>query len=537
MAFLRASKKSAGLVLRTNEVQLLAVHGARIVAQVRVPITGTGSDALTQAIREAVVSSRLTSAQFAVAIPTADVFVRFFTIPMLPKSELDAAVQFEARKYIPFKTDALVWDYHAIEFKSGRASHLEVVFMAVQRDIFQAMQAILTDAGVEPTRIEPRSLSLARLIEPQKPRAGAPGEFACLVDVEPDQAHLVIARNGVPYLTRDIDFSKELQRPSETAAPSGAPPVAAEPAGDVKVQRVFSELRVSMDFFTREHPSAAIAHVWLLGEESLIQPWSQWLADKLWCPVGMGRELVDRTVEGRLPLAFASGVGLLQAGIRKQEVALDFLKRSLAPRSAGVSAQPKASHALSISQVKTQLLAPQSLAMFCTAGAVLLALWGAGWQQEVAEQRRLAELQQQRPALDVSLAGMGQERLEQVREALTQQLDVVKRIVEDRVGVVGKLDALPRVLSEGMWLTSFAFDERLHNTPTRSMTLKVVGSCYLPQAGGLLGAIQAFEAKVRRTAAFSNGFTDIRIQQIHEQASTINEQRYAYRSFQLQCGS
>ncbi len=531
------SQPVAGLVLRAKDVELLAMQGARAVSRVRVPIEGTESAHLVQAIRQAVAVSALKTNKCAIAMPTGDILVRFFLMPVLPKAERETAVQFEARKYVPFKTDALVWDYYAVESKpSGK---LEVIFTAVQRSIFQNLQAVLEEAGIQPTRMEPRSLSLARLAASVNPHtmvrmgvkslAPTANQFVCLVDVEQTRAHLVIARGGVPYLTRDVNLSEE----ATVGDVAGGGSSAEKPAVDPKARRLFSELRVSMDFFTREYPAATIPSVVLIGDEVLIEPWRQWLADQLQCAVEIGRDLLGRGVEGELPLSFAAAVGLVRGGKSSAGTALDFLKRS-ATKPMGAPA-PTPGGPATVAGLIHQLRSTQSLVMGGLAAGLLILQWLVGSHQVATEQRWLTQLAHARPAGVEALAGMEEAQLKPIQDKAKQQVEFLKQLIDGRVSVVAKLDALARSLSDGMWLTGLEFEGRPDVTGRSQVTLKVNGACYLEQPGKELSAIQAFEARIKSDPALFEGFTAARVEQIREQVKDQDQRQYTYRTFQLNC--
>ena len=512
------ARLSAGLVIRANEVELMAIHGSRAVAHVRVPVAGSRGDDLSQAIRQALAISGVKTRRLAVALPTDDVLIRFFLMPPLPKAERDTAVQFEARKYIPFKTEELVWDYYVGE--SRQTSQLEVTFAAVQRSVFDQLQAVLTEAGVQPERIEPRSLSLARLAAaPREPALDADA-YACLVDVDEGRAHLVIARGGVPFLTRDVVF--QAAAGGETKDPI-----------DPRAQRLCSELRVSIDFFTREHPSANVSHVILVGNEGFIGPWQSWLAEQLDCIVGLGTDLVRARVAGALPLAFAAAVGLVMPVDERGGVGLDFLKRSAA--KATVADQPAKRPAAS--QLVQEMRTPWNLAIVGGVVGLLVALWIAGSQRMAKEEQRLANLVRARPVVGWGLEAMDQANVELIREKAAQQLELLKRLVDGRVGVVAKLDALARSLSEGMWLTEIAFEEKPDAMGKSQVTMKVQGACFLDQVGKELSAIQAFEARVKKNPSLFRGFQGASVEQIREQVKEEDEAQYTYRTFQLHCRS
>ena len=519
------SASAAGIVIRSREVELLALKGKMVASRVRVPIQGTEPADLVQALQRAVAEAGVPAARVPVAIPSQEVLFRFFTIPSVPKQECDAVVQFEARKYIPFKTELLIWDYRAVPALDGR--RLEVIFAAIPRDVYKLIHEALAAAGIQPTLVEPRSLSLARLAQSVK---GAPAnEFICLVDVEQDAAHLAIVKNRLPYLTRDIEFAPA--EGPEGAAPAGPPALAdAGGAADPRAQRLLSELSVSMDFFLREHPSTAVSRALLFGDESLVGPWCGWLSDQLHRPVALGHELLAGRVDGELPLSFASAVGLLRAASEPASTTLDFLRRSQA-KPAGAPKAERRAHLLA--EALTWIRSPQAIAGACLLGGLLLAAWGGSRMLMSAERQRLDQVLRSAPAMGWGLNDMSQVDLVALNDRAWSRLQLLKRLAQERVRVAAKLDVLARSLPDGVWVTSLEFEDRLTQAAKSNPSLVISGSCYLGDTTRELMAIQDLERRIKESKVFAAGFARLQLERILEQADPATSKNY--RSFQMQC--
>lgn len=536
----------AGLVVRSKEVEHLALQGSKIISRVRVPLEGTEPNQLTQAIRQVVAASAVKTRKFSVSIPTQDVLVRFFTMPVLPKAEWDTAVQFEARKYIPFKMETLVWDYRAMP--SSSPNRLDVVFVAFPHELFRTIHDSLTAAGIQPTVFEPRSLSLARLIEQGKGKAT--NEFVCLVDIEEESAHLAIVKDRLPYLTRDISFLRTAERPtvdygSGTPSPveavhaqattlpdepTGTGVVPQEPHGsiDPRAQRLLNELSVSIDFFMREHASTTIARVILFGDETLIGSWARWLSDQLHCPVELGTPCLAQRVPGGVPLSFASAVGLLQAGKLAAGQPLNFVKHAVAKTSSAQRLPAISSEEL-LAVVKT----PRAAVSGLLAVGVLAVWWLIGSLMVQGEQRRFHQLTRTATQTAWGLDHMNHEELEAVRQKANGQLTLLRQVVDHRLRMAAKMDALARSLPDGVWLTGLSFDNQLTMAGTLEMRLGVNGACFLGETGPELNAIQQLEEQIKRNPIFVSGFGMTRVDQITAQVDS--QTQYSYRTFQLNC--
>ncbi len=535
-----------GLILRTGEVELLAMQGRKVTSRVRVPIEGKREDVdIVRAVQYALGAAELKTKKLAVSIPTADVLFRFFTMPVIPKPEWESAVQFEARKYIPFKIEELVWDYQVISTKSS--DRLEVIFTAVQRETLERLQRLLSEAGVEPTRIEPRSLSLARLI--QDVRGKGEQTFTCLVDVEAESAHLAIVRNGLPFLTRDISFSSGTQAlsslPSSTAEVGQglATPIPETTAGTMepKSQRLLSELSVSLDFFMREYPSSTISHVVLFGDETVVGPWCKGLSEQLHSSVELGHSFVERRVDGELQLSMASALGLLQGSERSGNASLDFLQRAQV-KAASVAAKRVKVSPLGVEGRITALIQalriPSTMLWAMPALGALLTMWWLGYQQVEGASRQLHQIVTARPARAGGINKLTQEQLKAMKDKMQTQVSLLRELLEAHTIVSDKLDALVRIIPNGVWFTSFSYQNPFNPSDGKSRpSLVINGACFLKEPGEELGAIQQFEDQIKRNPKFFNGFATERLGQITARVHTAANQQYTYQTFQLDCNA
>ncbi|MDP3722130.1 MAG: pilus assembly protein PilM [Candidatus Omnitrophota bacterium] len=526
-------RPSAGLVLRTRQVELLALRGKRVTASARIPIEGDEPQALTEAIRRAVATGALGTTKPAVSIPTQNALFRCFTIPAIPKPEWETAVQFEARKYIPFKLEELVWDYRVMPAPAAKG--LEVVFAAIQRDIFLRFEDALRAAGVEPMLVEPGSVSLARLVGASH---GPPThEFSCLVEIDGEVGHLAIVKHGTPYLTREINLSVVAGAPP-TGAPEAEQPGTAEdrPAElDTQAQRrLLTELNVSMDFFLREYPSTAITRVVLFGEEPLVESWCRSLSGQLRSPVESGRPLLDRRISDPLPLDFASAVGVAQAGSAPRDSVIDLLRRS-GQKAQSLSRAPVGTPAAATA---TQFLSSfkewRAIALSgAVAGAILLTAWIAGAGQVGAVQHQLDQLIRSRPDVGWGLTGRDESALKPLQEKAAAQLALLRHLIEERLSVAELLDALARSLPDGVWLTGIAYGGPFDAAGKSPARLLVNGASFLGEAGQELSAIQQFEEHLRRYPKLLNVFSSAQLDRISVQ--TQPETQATYRTFQLNC--
>ncbi len=545
------ARSAAGLVIRSGCVELLSIERGKVATRLRTLLDGREPQHLTRAIQRAVSEAGLANKRLAVSIPTQDVLFRYFTMPNLPRGEWDAAVQFEARKYIPFKVDGLIWDYYAVPREASAGSgRLGVIFAATQREAFLTILDALSASGIEPTRIEPRSLSLARLAP--APAEGGAQEFTCLVDIEADSAHLAIVRDGMPFFTRDINWMVRVeevvpqapvpQAVIDPAAPleaqgtaQAAPSARGDAPGlpDARGQRLLSELSVSLDFFTRENPSARVTRISLFGDEETVRSWCQPLADQLHGSVSPGSELLATMGEAALPSGYASALGLLRAPDQKN-LPLDFLKRyqAKAPGAGGLSFVPALPDLSQLLAVFTQ---PQTHLALVLAASLLGAVWMWSRGQVAQAKRELSRVQSGRADVGWGLGDKKHQEIAAIQQQAQGQFRLLKQWMDERVSVAAKLDALARELPDGVWLTSFTFEGQPDAAGHVRLVFNVSGACFLGGSDKELLAIQELTDRIKKNAAFHSGF---RISQLGQVNSALDQStRQMYRTFQLSCNS
>jgi Tfp pilus assembly PilM family ATPase len=554
------AQPNIGLVIRAKQVELLSMQGKRVLASAVAPIAGEEPAHLTAAIQEALAAAGAKPKRVAVAVEHPDVLFRYFTLPNLPKAEQEGAIQFEARRYIPFKTEALVWDFKAAPAKDP--SKMEVVFAAMPREVFGPIRDALAAVDVQPSSIEPRSISLARLMEPAPAKGAATNDFVCLVDIEQHSAHLAIVKHQLPYLTRDISLMRGTNLPAAGGeAPAAAegeplPPLAvfgdqaAEPAAaqagadaapDPRVERLMSELSVSMDFFLREYPSTTVSKVVLFGEQSLVAVWCQWLSGRLSYPVESGEALVAQQAQGPVDLASASAIGAALAARSKPGTSIDFLKRGTAQKPGAMAGAGMASMASVASELKTigtpELIAaaksPQMILAAAVAMGALLLLSLGEHAMVATVTHQFQQMTANRPKVNWGLDQMAAADLEPIKLQADTHLAFLKLMFEGRVSAAQKLDALARVLPEGMWVNRLALNSPMDDTGRVNLRLSLSGACLRPQ-GDELETIQKFEQQVKLDPNFFQGFTTAQLDQIGNEAGP---QELTLRTFQLNLNS
>lgn len=525
------AKPTVGLVFRPDAIEAAALtrgfRGLTLERCARVNIT-TQPDSteypdqhtqqVAQAVQEALSACQVATREVAVTVPAKDVLLRCFKLPMLPKPEWEQAVHFEVRKYIPFKVEELTWTYHLVEHKAEK--RLTAIFLGIRTEALVKIQHFLETAGIEATGIEPLSVSLARAASRSVRKVSKDG-FVGVVDLEQDIAHIILMKDQVPYLSRDVSLAQNREVVGGGQQPADM---------DRRAELLLSELRLSLEYFTHEHAYATIEKILLFGEEYTVGSWCPWLTEQLHCPVELGHLAVQVPAGSpAAPLQFASAVGLAMNAMSPSGLRLDFLRHG----KSGGNRQKFSAPSGVVTEFFRGLTRPAAIQ--AGLAAVALAVMAMTHHRDVSIlHTQLNQVVQAHQQLGGdALLQRSTEDLQRVSQRVKTRVAFLRSGIVDRVSVAKKLDALAKSVPDGLWLDALNYSNRLQNLETWQPVMTMRGSCLLPDVEQELEVISGFAQRIKEDPAFFHGFSASQLGEIL--ATEDPSRRYSYRTFRLSC--
>lgn len=92
------------------------------------------------------------TAQVLCSIPRKYALIRFMSIPIMQKEDVNKLIRFEAERHIPGRLDNYFYDTHILDEQIGKGMH--VLFVAIPRDIVEQHVSLLNQAGLQPGVID-----------------------------------------------------------------------------------------------------------------------------------------------------------------------------------------------------------------------------------------------------------------------------------------------------------------------------------------------------------------------------------------------
>ena len=166
-------------------------------------------------LKNLIEKSGVSTNKIVASLPNSAVFTSVIDLPPLKDNELKAAIEFEAKKYVPLPITEMTLSWSTIEkMPDGKT---RILLTAVPNSILRSYLKIFQQAKLEPVALEIEALALIRAL------IGDDKGSILIIDVGAKSTHLNIVENGNLLLTRNI--------------PMG---------GDTITQKIAESLKISM---------------------------------------------------------------------------------------------------------------------------------------------------------------------------------------------------------------------------------------------------------------------------------------------------
>lgn len=164
-------------------------------------------EAVTRALKAVIRDAHITTNRAVAALPSFTVFSSIISLPRMTRKELNSAVRWEAKKFVPMPIDELVLDWkllkEANEPTASSASqppkNLRVLITAAPKTLVKRYIDVFKGAGLIITDLETEALALERSMIGTDP---AP---VMIVDIGAVATDIAVIVDGIPLINRSID--------------------------------------------------------------------------------------------------------------------------------------------------------------------------------------------------------------------------------------------------------------------------------------------------------------------------------------------
>ena len=238
--------------------------------------------------------------EICISIPSYLGLIFLVDFPDMTEDELDDAVQFEAKKYIPSPLDdvSLSWEKVAVRDIPNEKDRkkIEVLLVAALKKDIQQYERYVTAVGYRMKLLELETFSISRALAANEP---AP---VLIVDIGARAANLILVEDGFPKKSRSIDTGG--RNITRTLAESLN--ISVERADEMKkgskdflnakdvaiilppVETIVNESKRIIESWEAKRPGRKVARVILSGGTARLTGLAQYCSGKLGLPVDVG---------------------------------------------------------------------------------------------------------------------------------------------------------------------------------------------------------------------------------------------------------
>lgn len=270
--------------------------------------------AVADAIRKLVAQTGAQAKEVITAVPGPTVIVKKVILQTQPGANVDSAVLAEASHLIPDSLDNVNLDYQVTDWIEA-GNKMEVLVVAVKRDIINTYTETIRGAGLDPVVVDVDYFALENMFELNydPPAEGRP---VALVDIGARYSSINILKEGRSTFTGDVpvggaEFSDALVRqlgvsPEDAEqlkigkAAGRMDPEMAEPIIGSVTEFIVEEIQRALSFFWTAATDEPLGAVLLSGGTARMPGLTSTLKQRLDCPVDIVEPFRKVAVGGRV---------------------------------------------------------------------------------------------------------------------------------------------------------------------------------------------------------------------------------------------
>jgi Tfp pilus assembly PilM family ATPase/Tfp pilus assembly protein PilN len=484
---------SLGIYFGIKDINLVETSGKKIVNNIRLPHPKLEVSELEEKVptdvkimallKDAFRSYKINASDATFCISGQDLVIRTFEIPLLPQSELRSGINFEAKKYIPFKLEDLDYDFQVYFNKKNKTSL--VLFVGIKKEILASYVSFAKQLNLKINALEYSAFSVLRFVKLAGFSDGGVIASLCFDLNNEDEANFTVFENGFSLFSRDFDFAGEPAGFEQTAE------------SDLlqKQEKLKNEIQVSFDYYNRKFPEKEVKSFFVVADKESHQGLKSYFAES---------SIPARFVDTQKVLGKSTAYSSI---LVKSFAAALFKLAPLKIKINLIGSRLKAARAAAVAGSPLALLEGVKLDLkYIFLGLVIcVAVFGQGLMRRQSAQQELAAVKNQRVRISsVSTVDNFQE-LSALSSKYRQKITALDNLVKNQPYVTPLLNAIPRALPTGAWLESFSLNQ------SKDLPLELVlnGGVYLEDGDQEFESVNTFLTNLKKDPVFLKYFKEI----------------------------
>jgi Type IV pilus assembly protein PilM len=443
---------SLGVYFGTNSIGLVELNKKKLVNSVIIPQSSIFSGDFEEKvptdvkiialIKDALRSNHINVDHGNICISGQDLIIRTFELPRLPSNELKSAINFEAKKYIPFKLEDLVYNF---QVESDNKSKLNtILFVGIKKEILEKYISISRQLNIKINAIEYSAFSLLRFLMLCGIRGSGVIASLCFDLNNDDEINFMVSENGFPFFSRDIILTSGLNDLDG--------PVVNDQMK--KYDRLKNEIRVSQDYYRRKFPDKGVKTFYVLSGQDLREDLQSFFAS-----AGIPAKFVDTSRVLGKGIDYSSVLVKSFGVVLFKDLSLKVKINLLSSRLRSDSVKGKEDTFAFLEGVKVDF----KIIFFCI--LICVATFGYGIYRMQPVREEISSIIDKRPKV-ASVSPVEDYAVLSARDMnLKKRLNNLDSLIKNQLYATYFLDIIPRSLPEGAWLTKLTSTRKEDNRP------------------------------------------------------------------------
>ncbi len=489
-----------GIYFGVKDINLVEVSGKKIVNNIRLPHLSLAISELEEKVptdikimamlKDAFRTNRISAEKAFFCISGQDLVIRTFEIPLLPQSELKSAVNFEAKKYIPFKLEELDYDFQVLFDKKNKTSL--VLFVGIKKEILANYISISKQLNLKVDIVEYSAFSILRFLKLSGLSDAGVVATLCYDLNNEDEANFTVFENGFSLFSRDFILTGEPASFEQTV----------ETDSIAKREKLKNEIRVSLDYYNRKFPEKDIKNIFVISDKESRPELNSFFAESsLRAKFVETQKVLGRGIEYSSILAKSFSTALFKSAPLKIKINL-------------LEARLKASKAVSEGWKPLALLEGFKLDFkFVILGIVVCAaVFGYGLMRIKPMQEELVEIKSKRVKINSVVGDDSFDGLSALGAKYKKKIVTLDNLVKNQLYVTYPLDAIPALLPKGVWLENFSLTKKIGGR----IEFILNGQVYLENGEKEFESVNFFLTNLKKDPVFSKYFKEIIISSVDQ---------------------
>lgn len=441
-----------------------------------------------------------------------DLIIRTFEMPVLAPREFRNAVNFEAKKYLPFKLEELVSSHQVIQDKANNRNI--VLYVSIRKEVLEKHLVILEQLGLRAVSLEYSGFSVLRLLRLSRFNYKDIIALICADFQEEDEINFTVLENGFPLFSRDMALLSGAEAPE--AVKTG------ERAEGVISEKLKTEIRVSLDYFHRKFPAKNVSRIFYIISKEYI-PQLEVFSKEL----GLGGEFIELEPHIGKSMPFSASFIKAYSSSLGQAIKIP-IKPDLIVAREDALRELRMAEGISLALILRDLrLSPKAVA----AGLLICAsAFGIGLYQKMPVREELNTIIAMRPKIANVDTKASFDDLFEVSLNYQRKLKVLKEVINSQFYFTKILNALPGFLPSGVWLNSFSF-VNIPEKQANRLEIRLDGMAYSSDKSAEFSLVNALAEKLKSGETFNKYFKDVNILSLN----SSQKGEATVTTFQIEC--